>query len=172
MSMKKKESETKWSREAEIFREKAIPLRMENNILTGMPRFVASRAIDADIMGAKEIAKRTDKIVDVRDLRVFSIAYIYNTKMALLGPTLEDACTEVYCVETGTGPLWKLENLPPRPREPYNALEGTGISSIKCKETLAWMRANAGAIDEALRIAAEAHGVRWNEERPIAHAFK
>ncbi len=172
MSAKKKELEITWSREAELFREKAIPLRMENNILTGMPRFVASRAIDADVMGAKEIAKRTDKIIDVMDLRVFSIAYIYNTKMALLGPTLEDACTEVYCVETGKGPLWKLENLPPRPREPYDALEGTGIDSIKCTETLAWMHVNAGAIDEALRIAAAAHGVRWNKERPIAKASK
>lgn len=170
MSAKRTEAQVKWSSEAKIFRDRVMPRRMENNVLTGMPKFVASKAIRAAIIGAEEIARRTDGVVDVMDLRVVSIAYIYNTEMALLGPSLENACTEIYCVETGTGPLWKLPNLPCQPCKTYDALEGTGIPPINCKETLAWIRANARAIDEALPIAATKGGVYWNEKRPLAKA--
>ena len=115
MSEKRTEAQVKWSPVAKLFRDKVMPRRMENNVSTGMPKFVASKAIHSAIVGAEEIARRTDGVVDVMDLRVISIAYVYNTEMALLGPSLKDACTEIYCVEAGASPLWDLPKLPCQP---------------------------------------------------------
>ena len=120
-----------WSEQALTYNSTVLPCVMDNAVIMGMPAYVKPKAMCVVYQGAIVIASKTDKVVDVFDLRVAMVYYLM-TRMNM-------PCSTAKGLEEGT--------LKPGMT---NCLEGTGIPEMNCAEILSWINANQDLCEEAI----------------------